>query len=152
MKKDEFNEALDHIEPRIVEEFIKEKEKYANKRAKKQRSIRICAVAACLAVIMGAVFAGPLFRLEVPVWDEAMCSAEEIAKIFPTYDSAFTKAYTEIYVEDNKYLYMREFPDTEYLEIYRYYSLSKPIDEKKFTEFFDPILQKLWFFSIAEKK
>ena len=35
MKKEEWNEGLDHIDPEIVEEFIEEKDRCAKRKAKK---------------------------------------------------------------------------------------------------------------------
>ncbi len=64
MKMKEWNEGLNNIDPEIVEEYIAQKEKYEAtiKARKKKRTmlLRLTAIAACLALVVGAVVAVPM--------------------------------------------------------------------------------------------
>jgi len=47
MKKDEWNQGLNHLDPLLVEEYIDQKEKLAAQPVKRKIKIRILAIAAC---------------------------------------------------------------------------------------------------------
>ena len=57
MKKQEWNEGLDHLDPELVEEYVEQKEFLSKKKRRRYLWIRIGALAACLAVIVCALFA-----------------------------------------------------------------------------------------------
>ena len=108
------------------------------------------AVAACFAVIVGAMTAMPkLWRMatlpDVPTWDNPQYTAEEISELFSmTYlDGAATNAYTKVYVPDAKYLYIDEIPDDDYMNIYGYREIENELNEEEFKAFLDRILVPL---------
>ena len=63
MKKKEWNEGLNYIDPDLVEKYVEQKDRL---RQKKERSggvwLRAGAVAACLLLLLGAVIAVPMLR------------------------------------------------------------------------------------------
>lgn len=144
MKKKEWNEGLDHLDPALVEKYVAQKEELAQKKRQRAVWLRWGALAACLAVIVGVALSA-LKPPKVPVWEDAIYSAEDIAKWFGAakYDGVATNAYTKVYVPDAKYLYIDEIPDVEYLDIYRRDRKKMEIDKKEFVEFVDGFLPKL---------
>lgn len=73
------------------------------------------AVAACLCLILGAVWRS--IPVEIPDHPDAFYSAAQLADLFP--DTYGTDQYEKIYVPDDAYLRLYEFPETETLPIFR---------------------------------
>ena len=67
MKKEEWNEALDHIDPELVEEYVEKKEHLSRRKIPAGAWLRFGAVAACACLLVGVVAIAPLFRKEPPV-------------------------------------------------------------------------------------
>ncbi|MBE6652832.1 MAG: hypothetical protein E7610_05390 [Ruminococcaceae bacterium] len=67
MKKEEWNEALDHIDPELVEEYVEKKEHLSRRKIPAGAWLRFGAVAACACLLVGIVAIAPLFRKEPPV-------------------------------------------------------------------------------------
>ena len=67
MKKKEWNEGLNHLDPDLVEKHIEQTERF---RQQKQKSIavlrRFGAIAACFVLILGAVIVVPMLREDDP--------------------------------------------------------------------------------------
>ena len=56
MKKQEWNEALNHLDPEIVEKYVLQKDELRQKKRKKTVWFRAVIIAACLAVVVVCVF------------------------------------------------------------------------------------------------
>ena len=78
MKRNEWNEGLNHLEPDVVESYVTKKDTLSQSKKKHAVWIRFGAIAACFAILVGTVLAVPLLRkgeetddLEEtpPVWD-----------------------------------------------------------------------------------
>ena len=52
MKKQEWNEALNHLDPEIVEKYVLQKDELRQKKRKKTVWFRAVIIAACLAVVV----------------------------------------------------------------------------------------------------
>lgn len=91
MKKSEWNEALNYIDDDIVANFVAKKEMLQKKKRTKKIWIRVCAIAACLAIIITAVFAvlmlvkrdGALF------WDSLQINGSDSATLPPSFDGVY---------------------------------------------------------------
>lgn len=150
MKKIEWNEGLNHLDPDLIEKHIEQKERLRQKN-KKPKSVwlRFGAIAACFLLIVSAVIAVPMLQKanlpDVPTWDTAQYSAEDIAKLFDSMklDGVATNAYTKIYVPDSKYLYIGNMPDDEYLKLYQHTQTDKELNEVELKAFIDAFLPKL---------
>jgi hypothetical protein len=55
MKKQEWNEALNHLDPEIVEKYVLQKDELRQKKRKKTVWFRAVIIAACLAVVVGVI-------------------------------------------------------------------------------------------------
>ena len=150
MKKIEWNEGLNHIAPDLVEKYVKQKDKLRqNNRKQKGVWLRFGAIAACFLLIVSAVIAVPMLQKanlpDVPTWDTAQYSAEDIAKLFDSMklDGVATNAYTKIYVPDSKYLYIGNMTDDEYLKLYQHTQTDKELNEVELNAFIDAFLPKL---------
>ena len=73
MKKREWSEGIDHIDPALVEEYVETKDRLKKTKSRKGVWLRIGAIAACLVLIVGAI-------VIIPIGDTARYSAEDIAK------------------------------------------------------------------------
>ncbi len=150
MKKKEWNEGLNHIDPDLIEKHIEQKERLRQKKQKtKGIWLRFGAIAACFVLVLSAVIAIPMLQKanlpDVPTWDTAQYSAEDIAKLFDSmrYYGVATNAYTKIYVPDSKYLYIGNMTDDEYLKLYQRTQIDKELNEVELKTFIDAFLPKL---------
>ena len=151
MKKKEWNEGLNHLDPDLVEKYIEQKDRLRQKN-KKHKSVwlRFGAIAACLLLIVSAIIVVPILRENnlpgIPTWTTAQYSADEIADLFDvmnTLDGVPTNAYTKIYVPNSKYLYINDVTNDEYLDIYQRVDTNKELSESELQSFIDSILPKL---------
>ena len=149
MNKKEWNEGLDHIDSDLVENYVEQKEKlHKTKRSRISRAHFVVA-AACFLLIVSTVVAIPTFRKsqlsEIPSWNTAKYSAQEIADIFnKTYlDAATTNSYVKICVPDATYLHINEIPDEEYLSLYRYQKSANKASAEELQNFIDSFLPEL---------
>ena len=114
MKKEEWNQGMDHLDPDLVEQYVTKKDGLRQKRKVRKVWLRLSAMAACFAVIVGAILAVPVLRVitrpEVPTWDNPPYTAEEISELFSMkyLDGVATNAYTKVYVPDAEFLYIGE--------------------------------------------
>ena len=67
MKQTEWNEGLNHIDPALVQEYVEQKEKRTKNNKRLRLWTRIGALAACFALILGAVIIGPMLKGDGPV-------------------------------------------------------------------------------------
>ena len=146
MKKKEWNEGLNYLDPDLVEKHIEQKERLRQKN-KKTKSVwlRFGAIAACFLLVIAVPMLQKANLPDVPTWDTAQYSAEDIAKLFDSmklYDVA-TNAYTKIYVPDSKYLYIGNMTDDEYLKLYQRTQKYKELNEVELKTFIDAFLPKL---------
>ena len=145
MKKEEWNEGLNHLDSDLVEEYVRKKEQLTQEnKMPKGFWLRVGAVAACLVLMIGVMAALQEYKPPVPVWENAMFSAEEIGEMFGNqkYDGG-TNAYTEIYVPDAKYLYIDPIPEDAYLGIYQSLDLKTDLNKDRLRALADGILPKL---------
>jgi len=153
MKREEWNESLNHIDADIIENYVEQKEEYIAKNKRKRMWLKIGAMAACFCLFLGAVINPNLFRSDddVMIYDSVACEklyrfeADDIAAIFNSdvKDSVSTNAYTTLWTPDSKYLYIDPLPESEYLDIYQLWGSEKEGDKKEFAEFVDSFLPKL---------
>lgn len=150
MKKKEWNEGLNHIDPDLVEKYVEQKDRLRQRNQKSKNVwLRIGAIAACFVLILSAVIVVPMLQKanlpDVPTWDTAQYSAEDIAKLFDSMklDGVATNAYTKIYVPDSKYLYIGNMTDDEYLKLYQHTQTDKELNEVELKAFIDAFLPKL---------
>lgn len=132
MKKEQWNESLNHIDDDLVEEFVEKSAKLERKRF----WVRLGAMAACFCLIVGMLLFSNRIP-EVPVWEDTMFSAQEIAGFMKTYDTAGIQAYQEVYAPSKEYLYANEVPNQKYLDIYQHNELSAALQEQGFNDFID---------------
>ena len=69
MKKQEWNEALNNLDPEIVEKYVLQKDELRQKKRKKTVWFRAVIIAACLAVVVGTMVLLPLFFDDSPDQD-----------------------------------------------------------------------------------
>ena len=150
MKNKEWNEGLNHIDPDLVEKYVEQKDRLRQKNKKSKAVwLRFGAIAACFVLILSAVIVVPILQKanlpDVPTWDTAQYSAEDIAKLFDSMklDGVATNAYTKIYVPDSKYLYIGNMTDDEYLKLYQHTQTDKELNEVELKAFIDAFLPKL---------
>ena len=138
MKKREWSEGIDHIDPALVEEYVEKKDRLKKTKSRKGVWLRIGVIAACLVLIVGAI-------VIIPIGDTARYSAEDIAKLFDSMatDAVSTNAYTKVYVPDVRFLYIDEIPDGKYLGVYQYNGTENELNEQEFETFIDGFLPKL---------
>lgn len=138
MKKREWSEGIDHIDPALVEEYVEKKDRLKKTKSRKGVWLRIGVIAACLVLIVGAI-------VIIPIGDTARYSAEDIAKLFDSMatDAVSTNAYTKVYVPDVRFLYIDEIPDGKYLGVYQYNGTENELNEREFETFIDGFLPKL---------
>ena len=150
MKKKEWNEGLNHIDPDLVEKYVEQKDRLRQKN-KKPKSVwlRFGAIAACFVLIVSAVIVVPMLREnnlpDVPTWDTSQYSADEIANLFDAMNllGVATNAYTKIYVPNSKYLYINNMTNDEYLKVYQRVNTNKELSEAEFQSLIDSILPRL---------
>ena len=163
MKKKEWCEGLDHIDPDLVEQYVEAKDRLKKPKGQKGVWLRLGVVAACLMLVVSAVIVLPMLREDgagvvttpdgmggtpspdVPVWDGAQYTAADIAKMFDSMatDGELTNSYTTIYVPDAKYLYVDQMADPEYLGVYQYGGKGNELNEREFETFIDGFLPQL---------
>ena len=59
MKKQEWNEGLDHLDPELVEEYVEQKDLLCKKKRWRAVWIRVGAIAACIIFIVSAIIVAP---------------------------------------------------------------------------------------------
>jgi hypothetical protein len=62
MKKREWSEGIDHIDPALVEEYVETKDRLKKAKGQKRVWLRLGAVAACLLLVVSAVIILPMLR------------------------------------------------------------------------------------------
>ena len=149
MKKEEWNQGMDHLDPDLVEQYVTKKDGLRQKRKVRKVWLQLSAMAACLAVIVGAILVVPVLRVitrpAVPTWDNPPYTAEEISELFSMkyLDGVATNAYTKVYVPDAEFLYIGELSEDEYIPLYRYAEDQTKLNEADFQDFVDAILPAL---------
>ncbi len=171
MRKSDLNQGFNHIDNDLVEEFIRESDRLSARRSRNQIWVRALAVAACLALLAGAIATVALLQREqtdtpgqsetdsdatpeqstqplppvIPFWDEAMLSAEQVAAAFyqRTDDVIPTSAYEKIKVADTSSLHIPPMMKEEYLEIYENKTVYPQPDPQAFRTFVDSFFPAL---------
>ena len=150
MKKKEWNEGLNYLAPDLVEKYIEQKERLRQKKPKnKVVWLRFGTIAACLVLFFSALIVVPMLQEnnlpDVPTWDTAQYSAEEIANLFysKNLDSVATNAYTKIYVPNSRYLYIGNLTNNEHLNLYKYTDINNKLSKAELQNFIDTFLPDL---------
>lgn len=66
MKKEEWNQGLNHLDSDLVEEYVTKKDRLANKKAAHAVWMRIGVIAACLCLLASAVLVAPMLTKQSP--------------------------------------------------------------------------------------
>lgn len=150
MRKEDWNEGLNNIDPDIVEEFAESCERIEARRVIRPRLTRIFAVAACFCLVVAAIVAVPMLGgndVSVPIWDDAVYAASDIAKMFTEkkYDGVATNAYQTVYTPSKEYISIVPPLTEEYADIYSYTAsaLENGVNEDEFKAFIDNRITKL---------
>lgn len=138
MKKKEWNEGLNYLDPDLVEKHIEQKERLRQKNKKaKGVWLRFGAIAACFLLIVSAVIVVPMLREDNPgvepyipngePWSptinsnvrDIVLSADDVGNVFDAVmDSNGTNQYTKIYTSSPEHLGITPLPNAEFLPIY----------------------------------
>ena len=172
MKQNEWNEGINGIDPALVEKYFKQKDKYKQRKKRRSAFLRFGTIAACFAVIVGAVWALPMMWESgnstktdsttsentttepqvtlpaVPVWNNTLYSADELAKLFGFDKPANTDStgnYSEVFVSsrDSFKNNLNPIPDSDYMGIYKFNADAKELNEEELNEFANRIIPKL---------
>jgi hypothetical protein len=116
-----------------VEEFVEKSAKLERKRF----WVRLGALAACFCLLAGMLFMFSNRTPAVPVWENAMFSAQDIADIMKsdTLNATGTQAYQEVHAPSKEYLYANHVPNLKYLDIYQHNEPSVALQEQEFQNF-----------------
>ena len=147
MKENVFLNGVTSIDPDIVERFISmdnKLQKKVNKSKTKAIWLRLGAIAACFALIIGTV----IFKNDsppVPNWENALYSAEDISSLCASLGTldASTNAYTKVYAPKSEYLYIGDIPNDEYIDLYKYNDLKTELNKDEFQSLIEAFLPKL---------
>ena len=139
MKREEWNESLNHIDADIIENYVEQKEKYIARNKRKRMWLKIGAMAASFVLIVTAIINPTRFIV--------MYDAYDMASLFHTTrvalgSSGATNAYTTKWTPDPQYLYIDPLPESNYLDIYKYCGSKKTLNKKEFSNFFDSIVPR----------
>ena len=138
MKKKEWNEGLNHLDPDLVEKYVEQKDRLRQRKQKtKGIRLRFGAIAACFLLVLSAVIVVPMLRDDdigikpyipngdpwSPVIDSSIrdivLSADEVGNVFDAVmNSNGTNQYTKIYTSLPEYLGITPLPNAEFLPIY----------------------------------
>ncbi len=167
MKKEEWNEGMNHLDSDLVEEYVSKKEQLTQKNKMSRRIwVQVGAVAACLVLVIGVVVVlqggglglpsilGPTTpsapteptRPQAPIWDGAMYSAAEMAQMFnQKLLGEATSHYTKVSVRTPEELQIKPIPEVEYLDVYRRIPVESEmaIDKEAFRTFVDSYFPKM---------
>lgn len=160
MSKDNFIRGVGEVDDKILDRYEKVEEKISQRNKKNKYFIRWATVAACIALILGAipmavwiskrgVDDSPVLKVElqeVPDYENALYSAEEIAGMFEsTFDANDydTHVYRKVYVPNPAYLYCKNIPDFEYLPIYNRKNIKTELDRDEFEDFISGFMPNL---------
>lgn len=83
MKKQEWNEGLNHLDPSLVEAYVTRQEALLRKKSKKKTFYRIAALAACLVLIAGVAILLPVFMENEPGESTASSDFSETSTSVP---------------------------------------------------------------------
>jgi len=139
MKSENILEALNDIDHDMVEDAEEKR-----KKSKKSIILKWSALAACLILVVGLVL--EMLPPPIPVYENAMYSAAEIAKMLEREYAGPTSAYEKIYAPGKEYLSLESIPDSKYLTIYNCvnaFEFKKALDEEEFADFFADYLPEV---------
>lgn len=128
MKRKEWNEALNHLDPDLIEEYVAQKDFLQQKKKQKDLWLRIGAIAACFCLIVGTVVVVLMLKCNEPptsLSDPAIkivaLDADRVGEVFDSSkDNNGTNQYTEIYAPSLECLNITPLPNEEYLPIYSF--------------------------------
>ena len=124
MKKEQWNEGLNHIDDALVEAYVAKKDALR----KKTRWLRVGAIAASLALILSV--ASVLEANYLPTWEDAQYTAAGIDILLNgSLLSADTKHYRTVYTQDIEYLNIGSVPKDKYLNVYKLKVAGKAADK-----------------------
>lgn len=115
MKKREWNEGLDNLDPEIVERYVEEKDRLRHRKKRMRTMLRFVAVAACIALVLGILIVLPMLREDAPAvipkpdrtdngrYKDFSVSSPEIAIEWPWEYLAVYEKYSYINIDGAEY-------------------------------------------------
>lgn len=134
MKTQEWNEGLNHIDFALVREYVAHKDGLAARRREKSRRLGRYAAAACFCVVLSIAMFLLLRRDGVPVYDDPVYTAAEVASMFPEFYGA-TSSYEKIYVPSADELQILPIPNEDYIAVYQELSAGRETDENELIDY-----------------
>lgn len=141
MKKEVWNEGMNHIDSDIVEEYVIQKEKFGEKKKRKRGWLQWSLTAACLCLAAILVFAVST-RTFSPGQRYIVYNADKIGAFFDSAMDGLTNTYEEVYVPSVNHLKaynLLSIPSEKYLDIYETDN-TKELNQEELKDFMDPIL------------
>jgi len=141
--------SLGGLDPELVMKAAPSENTAGRKRRKRSVWVKWCSLAACLVLVVSSALAVLVLRErnlpDIPIWDTAQYSAEEISKMFDlyAYDSVATNAYKKIYVPDSKYLYIDPLTEENYVNLYKPCNKKKELNIEELQNFTNNFLPRL---------
>ena len=141
MRREKISEAISEMDSRHIEEAVN----FRIERKSRKLWLRWAVPAACTALIlMVAPFAVQWIReINIPVYNEAIFTAEDIDSLFSEMLNDGTNSYQKVSVSSADELYIASAPDEEYVKIYEYDSSGKVLNQNEFSDYLNDILSKL---------
>lgn len=135
MSSNRFRDGVGHIEDHLLERYDIYAQKLPGK--KRNRRIVLTAIAACIAVLLAVnLFTPRVPTYDVPTYDDAIYSAEDIANLFSAvYDGASTNAYQTVYVPSAEQLNLNGLTNEQYAAIFQYVAPAPYLDRSEFSAF-----------------
>lgn len=146
MNEQQWNEALNEIDEDLVENYVQQKEAYIRKKDRRKIWRRAIATAACLCLIVGAVFlAGQNDNSDpyIPTISGDSHSHITLRELFGTFNGI--SSYKTIYVADGDDLNLSQIPEEETVELYKR-SLARKLDRKGFESTLYSVATKLEYY------
>ena len=88
MKKEEWNQGLNHLDSGLVEEYVKKKETLAKRRAARALWMRMGVIAACVCVLVSSVLVVPMLSRQMPGGEPEQSTEDSTVEDTSTEDSS----------------------------------------------------------------
>ena len=146
-----FLDAVSHIDDDILEQSILMREELAENRRKRLKFrktliavasvVLVCTVTLASVLIWGPFSSNADPFSELPLFEGL--TARQMNSVFPQTESAYTNQYTKVYTPDEKYLFLPELPQGEYVPIFSHRNTGLPLNEEELLRYRDEIVPKL---------
>lgn len=146
-----FLDAVSHIDDDILAESISMRDELAENRRKRLKFrkaliavasvVLVCTVTLASVLIWGPFSSNADPFSELPLFEGL--TARQMNGVFPQTESAYTNQYTKVYTPDEKYLFLPEMPQGEYVPILSHRNTGLPLNEEELLRYRDEIVPKL---------